>query len=67
MFRALLAHLQEAVHKRHLVYCVRILSVGCTRIGVELAWKLLAGTGAENAHLYYDIVKVAVIGDEHCV
>jgi hypothetical protein len=36
MFRALLAHLQEALHKRHLVYCVRVVSVGCTRIGVEL-------------------------------
>jgi hypothetical protein len=29
MFRALLAHPQEAIHKRHLVYCVRIMSVGC--------------------------------------
>jgi hypothetical protein len=37
MFRALLAHLQEALHKRHLVYCVRVTSVGYTRIGVELA------------------------------
>jgi hypothetical protein len=23
VFRALLAHLQEALHKRHLVYCIR--------------------------------------------
>jgi hypothetical protein len=37
MFRALLAHPQEALNKRHLVYCVRVTSVGCTRIGVELA------------------------------
>jgi hypothetical protein len=29
MFRALLVHLQEALHKRHLVYCVRVMSVGC--------------------------------------
>jgi hypothetical protein len=29
MFRALLAHPQEALHKWHLVYCVRIMSVGC--------------------------------------
>jgi hypothetical protein len=29
--RALLANLQEALHKRHLVYCVRVMSVGCTR------------------------------------
>jgi hypothetical protein len=35
MVRALLAHPQEALHKRHLVYCVRVMSVGCARIGVE--------------------------------
>jgi hypothetical protein len=29
MFRALLAHPQEAWHKRHLVYCGRVMSVGC--------------------------------------
>jgi hypothetical protein len=29
MFRALLAHPQEAIHKRQLVYCVRVMSVGC--------------------------------------
>jgi hypothetical protein len=36
MFRALLVHPQEVLHKRHLVCCVRVMSVGCTRIGVEL-------------------------------
>jgi hypothetical protein len=35
MFRALLAHPQEVLHKRHLVYCVRVMSVGCTRTGVK--------------------------------
>jgi hypothetical protein len=34
MFRALLARLQEALHKRLLVYCVRVMSVGYTRNGV---------------------------------
>jgi hypothetical protein len=29
MFRALLAHPQEELHKRHLAYCVRIMAVGC--------------------------------------
>jgi hypothetical protein len=29
MFRPLLAHPQETIHKRHLVYCVRVMSVGC--------------------------------------
>jgi hypothetical protein len=32
MFRALLAYPQEVLHKRHLVCCVRVMSVGCTRI-----------------------------------
>jgi hypothetical protein len=36
MFRALHAHLQEVLHRRHLVYYVRVISVGCTRTGVEL-------------------------------
>jgi hypothetical protein len=35
MFRALLVHLQEALHQRHLVYCVRVMSVDCTRSGVK--------------------------------
>jgi hypothetical protein len=29
MFRALLANLQEALHKHQLVYCLRVMSVGC--------------------------------------
>jgi hypothetical protein len=36
MFLALLALPQEALHKRHLVYCVRIMSVGCATIAVSL-------------------------------
>jgi hypothetical protein len=33
MFRALIAYLQEALRKRHLEYCVRVTSVGCTNPG----------------------------------
>jgi hypothetical protein len=29
MFRALFSHPQEALHKRNLIYCVRVMSVGC--------------------------------------
>jgi hypothetical protein len=29
MFRALLAHPNDSLHKRYLVYCVRVMSVGC--------------------------------------
>jgi hypothetical protein len=36
MFRALLAHPQEALHKRHLVYCVRVMSVGCATVAISL-------------------------------
>jgi hypothetical protein len=36
MFRALLAHPQEAPHKRHLVYCVRIMPIGCGTVAVSL-------------------------------
>jgi hypothetical protein len=36
MFRALLAHLQEALHKQLLVYCVRVMSV-CIPILVQPA------------------------------
>jgi hypothetical protein len=36
MFQALLVHLQEVLHQGHLVYCVRVMSVGCTRIGMGL-------------------------------
>jgi hypothetical protein len=34
MFRALLADPQEVLHKRYLVYFVRIMSVGCATIAV---------------------------------
>jgi hypothetical protein len=37
MFRALLAHPQETLYKRLLVYCVRVMSVGYTRLGVVQA------------------------------
>jgi hypothetical protein len=36
MFRALLAHPQESLNKRNFVCCVCVMSVGCTRIGVEV-------------------------------
>jgi hypothetical protein len=31
MFRALLAHPQDVLHKQHLVHCVRVMSAGCCR------------------------------------
>jgi hypothetical protein len=35
MFRVLLAHPQEALQKRNLVYCVRIRSVVCGTVSVR--------------------------------
>jgi hypothetical protein len=35
MFRTLLAHQQEALDEQHLVYYVRVMSVGCTTVGVQ--------------------------------
>jgi hypothetical protein len=37
MFRALLAHPLEVLHKRHLVYCLRVMSVGCGTVVVATA------------------------------
>jgi hypothetical protein len=37
MFQALLAHPQEVLHKWHLVYCVRIMSVGCGTVAVHVS------------------------------
>jgi hypothetical protein len=76
MFRALLAHLQEALHIKQLVYCVRVMCVGCYQ-----DW---SGTGVSNslyifralfAHLqealhnssWYIAVRVAPPEDEQVV
>jgi hypothetical protein len=40
MFRALLAHPQELLYKRHLVYCLRVMSVGCATIAVTQHHKI---------------------------
>jgi hypothetical protein len=48
IFRALLAHSQEALHKRHVVYCARVMSVGWTRIKVKLKIIWSTGDGHES-------------------
>jgi hypothetical protein len=47
MFRALFAHPKEALNERHLVYCVRVMSVGCYQ-----DW---SGTGVEDTHAIYEV------------
>jgi hypothetical protein len=44
MFHAFSTHPQEALNKRHLVYCVRVMSVGCIRIGMESSTPTLVQT-----------------------
>jgi predicted nucleotide-binding protein (sugar kinase/HSP70/actin superfamily) len=36
MFRALLIHPQETLHKRNFVHCVRVTSIGCGTDAVSL-------------------------------
>jgi hypothetical protein len=55
MFRALLAHPQEVLNKRHLVYCVRVMSVGCTRVEV---YQFHFNPGAANWQIYIKFVRL---------
>jgi hypothetical protein len=41
MFEALLAHPQEALHRLHLIYCVRVMSVGCTPVRAVISVTLI--------------------------
>jgi hypothetical protein len=60
MFRALLAHPQEALHKRQLVYSACVKSVGCTRIGV-LIGVFHSNPGAANRHNTHAIYQVPFV------
>jgi hypothetical protein len=54
MFRALLAHLQEASHKQHVVYCALFLSVGWTQYNnclCSASWRW-----ASNARNMYSLL-----------
>jgi hypothetical protein len=46
MFLAFLAHPQEAPHKRHLVRCVRVMSIGCYTV----ARKMPCAVRTEHVH-----------------
>jgi hypothetical protein len=50
MVRALVAHLQEALHKQ-LVYCVHVMSVGCYQGSRGTGINSLYMVGALLAHL----------------
>jgi hypothetical protein len=53
MFWAMLVHPQEVLHKWHLVYCVCVMSVGCTRIGVLLYWYAMMHSQHNIKFCYY--------------
>jgi hypothetical protein len=53
MFRALLAHPQKVLHKRHLVHCVGVMSVGCTVL-------IYCDAGQQNIHLMYVVPYILV-------
>jgi hypothetical protein len=36
MFRALLGHIQQALHKQQVVYFVHVMSVGCYQVMEEM-------------------------------
>jgi hypothetical protein len=61
MFRALLAHPREVIHKRHLVYCVR-MSVGCGTVAVNMKSCHSQLTFARNIPI---AVCVSPLEDEH--
>jgi hypothetical protein len=44
MFRALLSHPQEVLHQRHLLYCVRVMSVGSYQDWSETAFHCNPGS-----------------------
>jgi hypothetical protein len=54
MFRALLAYPQEALHKRHLVYCV-LCQLAATRIGVELVSPTQVPLQPSNHPIQYNL------------
>jgi hypothetical protein len=54
MFRELLANPHEALHNRHLVYCVGVMAVGCTRVEVF-------NPGAANCYNKHAIYQVPLV------
>jgi hypothetical protein len=61
IFRALLAHPQEALHKRHLVYCGRVTSVDCYQdwsgadVGDTSFTPTLVAANWHNTHAIYQV------------
>jgi hypothetical protein len=59
MFRALLAHPQEALHKQQLVYCVRVMSVGFYHdrsVTASSSTPTLVATYKHNMHAIYQLL-----------
>jgi hypothetical protein len=53
MFRTLLTHPEKALHKRFFVYCMNVISVGCTRINVGMVHFNPGAASCCNSHAIY--------------
>jgi hypothetical protein len=58
-FWALLAYPQEGLHKRHLVYCVR-MSVGCGTVADETAFQLNCSCTLPNKQTNCDVHSITI-------
>jgi hypothetical protein len=69
MFRALLAHLQEVLHKQQMVYCVHGMSVGCCQdwsgspilLAANRHTPMLAAANQHNMHTIYQLLFVQLL------
>jgi hypothetical protein len=52
MFRALRAHPHEVLHKQRLVYCVCVMSVGCTRTSILVQLTEITRKQYTKRHLF---------------
>jgi hypothetical protein len=57
MFRTLLVHPQEALHRQHLVYCVRVMSVGSYQVwsGTGVGDTSSTPTNWHDTHAIYQV------------
>jgi hypothetical protein len=53
IFRALFAHFQEVLHKRHVVYCVNVMSVGCSSTQILVRVMSVGCTGIGIPRWFY--------------
>jgi hypothetical protein len=70
MFRALIAHPQEALHKRHLVYCVCVMSFVCYQLQTtdinEILFLSVFRKYSRNLEFHYNLTKItSTLHEDH--